>query len=86
MMATVACGGRNEHGQIEKAGERHAEDEERALAQPHGDGRGDGDAEDQRGQAESVEPAEELLVAGDVFEVGQHDAAAHGDARRSKTW
>ncbi len=52
----------------------------RALAETHGDRRGNGDAKDEGGEAESIEPAEELLVACDVSEVGQHDAAAHGQS------
>ena len=66
MMAVVACGREKENATVKRPQSRHAEDEQRALAEADGQmGVETATPMMQRGKTETVEPAEELLVAGD---------------------
>ena len=78
-MATVALGGMTNSAMLKTPDKQHAADEELALADADGDSRGEGNADEQCGKAESIEPGEEIHVAGNESEVGQHDVAAHHD-------
>ena len=51
------------------------------MPTPDRHGCGAGDAQEQRSEAETVEPSEEVNIACDKSEVGQHDIAAHQNRR-----
>jgi hypothetical protein len=82
MIVTVACGGMINSAALEDSRQKHAGDKEKPrLPTRAGDGGGAGNAREQRGKPEAVEPGVEVNVAGDKAEIGQHHVAANDDGR-----